>query len=344
MAAVRRSLGASALTTLTQRLRPVTAARRAAILAAPRTAAAHRALMAQVAAMTMLETGGSGSAHALPPDLTVVAWNMERCLFPDDSAAHLARHQPQVILLSEMDNGMARTAQRHTTADMARALGMGYAYGVEFHEIGLGNMTERRWCQDGFNAAGWHGNAILSAAPFERLHLIRLDDHGHWFVPDGGKVDPAQPRLGGRMAVAAVIRVGDAPVCFVSVHLESNAGAVHRHSQFERLLDALDDFAPGLPVVIGGDLNTGNTLPDGDWQHETLFAHATDRGYAWGATPEGVTTRPSLISRHKNRLMKLDWFCTRGMAVESRQVLASLDDTGRPLSDHDAILARLRVA
>ena len=314
-------------------LPPVTEDERARLLAAPRTAEAHRALMAEVPAMRMVQTGGQASVDRLPGRLSLVAWNLERCLFPEASAAHLTRLRPGIVLLSEMDHGMARTAQRHTTEAMAAALGMAYAYGVEFHELDLGGPTERGFCTDDFNALGWHGNAILSAAPFRAVTLIRLDDHGHWF-----DADPDQPRLGGRMALAAIVETEAGPLCVVSTHLESNAGAAHRMAQMQVLLDGVDAFAPGIPTLIGGDLNTGNHIPpDYDWRAETLFDLARQRGYCWDFTADGTTTRPSLITRHPDRVMKLDWFAGRGLIPLDTAILPSLSADGQPLSDHDAV-------
>lgn len=325
---------------ITSALPPVTEAQKQALRAAPRTPEAHRALMAQVPAMQAVQTGGNAPQTRLPMPLTVVAWNLERCLFPEDSAAHLAPHAPALILLSEVDHGMSRTAQRHTTEAMAIALNMHYAFGVEFFEMGLGGKTERAFCTDPDNTLGWHGNAILSAAPIARVTLCRLDDHGHWF--GGDAADPGQPRLGGRMALIAQIDTEAGPICAVTTHLESNADADHRAVQFTRLMDAVDAFAPDLPVVIGGDLNTGNHLPpDFDWRRESLFGEAEARGYTWSATAEGVTTRPSLITPHPTRQMKLDWFATRGFDAQHKEVLSSVGVKGTALSDHDAVLARL---
>ena len=318
----------------------VTEAERAKILAAPRTSDVHRSLLAGLPGMNTVRTGGAAQEAQLPAEFTVLAWNLERCLFPEDSAAHVADIAPQVLLLSEMDHGMARTKQRHTTEEMAQALGMAYAFGVEFFEMDLGGETERAFCDDDFNALGWHGNAILSAVPFEKATMFRLDDHGHWFTPDAGG-DAGQPRVGGRNAIAAVLPGMDGPICCVSTHLESNSGPAHRAMQFDRLMDAVDDFAPDMPVVIGGDLNTGNHVPpDFDWRAETLFAQAEARGYDWSFTADGLTTRPSLITRHPSRQMKLDWICARGLMCLSHGVLASLDKTDKTLSDHDAVYAR----
>lgn len=322
-------------------LPPVTSEQRARLMAAPRTAEAHRALMADVQAMNAVQLGGTPSRTTLPAEITVAAWNVERCLFPADTAARLGAVAPDVVLLSEVDHGMARTAQRHTTAEIAEALGMVYAFGVEFHELDLGGATERAYCLDDFNALGWHGNAILSSVPFEAVTLIRLDDHGHWFSADSG-ADPDQPRLGGRMAIAAIVPTAQGPICVVSTHLESNAGPAHRHAQFEILLTAVEAFAPGLPVLIGGDLNTGNHLPpEFDWRKETLFDLGKSHGYSWDFTAEGMTTRPSLITPHPDRVMKLDWLAGRDLQRLDTGILTSLDPTERPLSDHDCVWARV---
>ncbi|SFR36399.1 Metal-dependent hydrolase, endonuclease/exonuclease/phosphatase family [Yoonia tamlensis] len=332
------------ITTQLAELPPITAAEQANIVSAPRTPDAHRALLAQTPAMNAIQQGGTASASLLGSQFTVAAWNVERCLFPEDTAAHLAPVAPDIVLLSEVDHGMARTGQRHTTEVMAARLGMAYAFGVEFHELDLGGATERAYCTDDFNALGWHGNAILSSVPFERTALIRLDDHGHWFASDAKTVDPEQPRLGGRMALLAVVPTGNGPLCVASTHLESNADAAHRHVQMLRLLDAIDAFAPDLPVIIGGDLNTGNHLwPLFDWRDETLFSLAEGRGYAWDFTAPGNSTRPSLISPHPDRVMKLDWLAGRDLKSLDRGVVASTMADGRPLSDHDYVWCKAEI-
>ncbi|WP_371808208.1 endonuclease/exonuclease/phosphatase family protein [Ruegeria sp. HKCCA5491] len=319
----------------------VSETQRSAILSAPRTADAHRRILANIEAMNAVQVGGKAQSAHLPSEFTVAAWNVERCLFPEETAAHLGKVAPDIVLLSEVDHGMARTAQRHTTEAMADALGMAYAFGVEFHELDLGGPTERKFCTDDFNSLGWHGNAILSSVPFERTVLVRLDDHGHWIAADAGASDPDQPRIGGRNAIAAIVPGASGPVCVVSTHLESNANAIHRHQQFERLLQVIDDFAPNLPVIVGGDLNTGNHLPpDFDWRRETLFELAEAHGYSWSFTAQGNTTRPSLITPHPDRVMKLDWLAGRGLECHGTGILPSIADDGTPLSDHDCVWCR----
>ncbi len=300
--------------------------------------------MSDLPAMNVLQLGGTGTSDQLQAQLTVAAWNVERCLFPEDTAAHLNQIAPDIVLLSEVDHGMARTAQRHTTEEMASALGMVYAFGVEFHELDLGGPTERAYCTSDFNECGWHGNAILSSVPFERTALIRLDDHGHWFAAETGAADPDQPRVGGRMAIAAVVPTAEGSICVVSTHLESNADAAHRHRQFELLLQGVDKFAPGVPTLIGGDLNTGNHIPpDFDWRQETLFKLAETHGYSWDFTAPGATTRPSLITPHPERTMKLDWIAGRDLIPVESGILSSNSAVGTPLSDHDCVWSTLRI-
>ena len=77
------------MTQILDRLPPVTDDMRSQITAAPRTAEAHRALLSSIEAMNSVEVGGTTSFDALPEQLTVLAWNVERCLFPDKTADHI---------------------------------------------------------------------------------------------------------------------------------------------------------------------------------------------------------------------------------------------------------------
>ncbi len=317
-------------------LAPLSQQDRAAIADLPRDVAVHDAHMAGLDCMTSVEVGGVAGNGPLGFPLVLAAWNLERCLFPAESAAKIAATGAQVVLLSEMDNGMARTRQVHTTAALAAALGMEFAYGVEFIELGLGSETERSFCLDDKNLLGFHGNALMAASPLQQAFLIRLAGRRRWFTEGGD-----QPRMGERMAIGAVVQTVEGPLVAVSTHLESNADAAQRAAQVAGLIDALDAAFPGLPVVIGGDLNTGNHI-EGDWRDETLFALAAARGFtAQGGPDEQMTTRPSLITRWPDRAMKLDWFLTRGVQAAACHIVPSPDDTGRPLSDHDMVVLEL---
>ncbi len=123
----------------TDTLAVVTLAERGALIERGRDRAEHDRILTTLAAFNAIETGGAADRTGpLAFPLKVAAWNLERCLFVEASARHLKTLDPALILLSEMDDGMARTGQRHTTRDIAGELGMAYAYGLEFLELGLG--------------------------------------------------------------------------------------------------------------------------------------------------------------------------------------------------------------
>ncbi|OHV73137.1 endonuclease/exonuclease/phosphatase family protein [Ensifer sp. LCM 4579] len=302
------------------------------VLRMERSIAAHDAAMAGIEAMNRIEIGGAASDGRLAFPLSVAAWNLERCLFPQESAEHLGATGASLVMLSEMDNGMARTGQRHTTAEVAATLGMQYAYGVEFVELGLGAASEREFCRDDFNEKGFHGNALLASNQLRRPFMIRLWGERLWYM-DGGE----QPRLGERIAVGAVVETEAGPFVAVSTHLESATTAAYRERQVKELIDRLDAAFPALPILIGGDLNTGNHI-GGNFEAEGLFAMSAARGFSRHGGPiDQMTTRPSLITRWPERAMKLDWFLARGLRIGESRIIPSLDASGRPLSDHDLI-------
>ena len=68
----------------------------------------------------------------------------------------------------------------------------------------------------------------------------------------GTPTTAGEPRVGGRCAVVAT--VGD--VVVVAPHLESHGGPTGRARQVADLLDLLEPYADGRPVIVGGDLNT----------------------------------------------------------------------------------------
>ncbi|WP_306401701.1 endonuclease/exonuclease/phosphatase family protein [Pseudochrobactrum saccharolyticum] len=302
-----------------------------------KTMAAHDAKLVSMECMTRVETGGQAASTApLAFPFNVTAWNLERCMFPEESAAKMLAEKPAVALLTEMDNGMARTAQKNMTAEVARHMDMEYAYGVEFIELGLGSEIEHSFCKDDFNEKGFHGNALMSSVPMQRIFVQRLAGERLWFFNGGD-----QPRLGERNAIGAVIETVDGPFLAVSVHLESASSAAYREKQVAQLIDALEEEFGTMPMLIGGDLNTGNHA-EGDFEAEGLFRVAAERGFTrHSGALDQMTTRPSLITRWPDRAMKLDWFLSRGLNITESRIISSLDDNQRPLSDHDLIICRV---
>ena len=309
---------------------------RNALIALERTEANHASAMAGLACLQRVEAPATELAGALAFPLTIAAWNLERCYAVEKSAELLRREGADIALLSEVDNGMARTKQRHTSRDVAAELGMAHAFGVEFLELELGAEVELEFCEDDFNRHGFHGNALLARTALQAPVMIRLEAHGHWFTPES----PAR-RVGTRCAIAAGVMTTEGPLYAVSVHLENPGDAAYREAQVRGLIDAIDSLAGDTPVIIGGDLNTG--LADGgDFEKETLFAHAYGRRFERHGGPIGQsTTRPSRVSRNPRGTWKLDWFLTRGLVVEESRIVPSVAPDGEVLSDHDMVVVKV---
>lgn len=298
----------------------------------------HSATLASLACMNTVRIGGAGSKLApLGFPFTVAAWNLERCLFPEESAAKLKATVAPLVLLSEMDEGMARTQQGDPTAVIASELDMTYAYGVEFLELSLGSEIEHSFCKDDRNDKGFHGNALMASTALKDVFMFRLPGEAVWF-----KDSNEQPRVGERCAIGAIVETESGPFVAVSVHLESAATALYRERQTAALIDAVEAYAPGLPILIGGDLNTGNHSESGDFETDTLFAMVAARGFERHGGPlDQMSTRPSLITRFPDRAKKLDWFLTRGLHISESHLVSSLNDEGKPLSDHDIVVCTI---
>jgi glycerophosphoryl diester phosphodiesterase/endonuclease/exonuclease/phosphatase family metal-dependent hydrolase len=318
--------------TETPTLSPVSLAERNGFIALPDTRAAHTKAHGHVAAFGEIETGGEIAVMASGPSFRLGAWNLERCLYPERSAAMLARAGISLTLLTEMDKGCHRTGQRHTITDLASMLGQLYAYAVEFVELSTMPQPVPMADTSAGNKDGFHGNGLVSALGFASPIVIRLDEVADWYAnPRFG-----QKRIGTRMAVAATFTLGEARFVACSVHLESASDAPGRALQFRTLMDALDTYAAGLPVVIGGDLNTHVHGPD-----EALFEIAKQRGYDWtDCNVMGATTRPSVWSDGAADC-KLDWLCTRGFIATAPEVIPAVDTDGTVLSDHDLVVVTL---
>lgn len=289
-----------------------------------------------------------------PPECArVVFWNAERLKYPGPSAVLMRDLGADALLLCELDLGMARSGQRHTTADLADALDIGYAFGVEFVELGLGDARERAWHAGEENDDGLHGAAILSPHLLSRPALVRLDRDGAWF--DGGF---DERRVGGRIAILSTLELEGGPVTLASVHFESHGDPTSRTVEMRSLLEAVEHYAPGQPALIGGDFNT-NSGSRGEvrprerlhallardprrlidpiaW--EPLFEVAAAAGYDWRtANDSAPTQRTRPDGTPPPPLGRLDWFFARGLAVRDAVTVPAIDAAGVAISDHDVL-------
>lgn len=247
---------------------------------------------------------------------------------------------------------MARSGQIHAARELADYLQTGYAFGVEFLELGLGDELERTQNEGVENLHGLHGAAILSATNLISPAVLRLESDGHWF--DGSR---GERRVGGRIAMLATLPVAGQEIVLGSVHFESHTGPVRRAEQMRVLIDGLDSYADGRPVLIGGDFNT-KSMPRDEGRDpqrmaellaeapnrladpvpfEPLFEVASEAGFEWTAcNTHGFTTRNW---RHdpSRPLAKLDWFFCRGLAASEPAIHAAIDANDNAVSDHEIL-------
>ena len=199
--------------------------------------------------------------------------------------------EADVIVLNEVDWGMKRTDYRNVAAELAKALNMNYAYGVEFVEVdpialGLEKFEELKpedqarlageTSVDRARYRGLHGTAILSRFPLENVRLEPFEHQPHdWYKEELESVRPLEEgkrkagevvfqekvrrevRRGGRMMLTAEItdaRIPGGHMTVVATHLEDKTKPAGRRKQLDELLAQIKNTS--APVVVAGDMNT----------------------------------------------------------------------------------------
>ena len=196
----------------------------------------------------------AGVASASPESGAVraTAWNIERGTHMDEIVRLLEGHEvmcrSDVLLLTELDYGMARSGNRHVAREMAERLGMAYAFAPCYVNLSKGSGLESGAA--GENEEALHGNAVLSRWPVRRAWSVAL--------PNGkDKMRGREKRLGSQRAVVCEVEHPAAGrFRAVSLHLDAHSSQRHRHLQMKVVLDFLERLEPVLPVLVGGDWNT----------------------------------------------------------------------------------------
>jgi endonuclease/exonuclease/phosphatase family metal-dependent hydrolase len=110
------------------------------------------------------------------PFIKAVAWNIERGL-DTPGVIRALESNPQlqdadVLMLSEVDLGMARTQNRFVVRDIAESLGLHFAFAPCYIALNKGSGVEKRAV--GENRESLHGNALLSRYPMDGVHSLAL--------------------------------------------------------------------------------------------------------------------------------------------------------------------------
>ncbi|HKP72748.1 MAG TPA: endonuclease/exonuclease/phosphatase family protein, partial [Pyrinomonadaceae bacterium] len=196
--------------------------------------------------------GGAGGAHGVASStVRATAWNIERGKRLESIKRVLKDHTvlraSDVLLLTELDYGMARTGNADVAREIAETLRMNYAFAPCYLALNKGSGVEAD--VEGENTHALHGNALLSRYPLRRAHAVTL--------PNGkDKMRGKEKRLGNQRAVVADVEHPAGMFRAVSLHLDAHSTQRHRWRQMRLVLDHLDRLEPRLPVVIGGDWNT----------------------------------------------------------------------------------------
>ena len=294
-------------------------------------------------------------------EVHAMVFNMERGVHIDEAIEFLKDNpslQPfDLILANELDFGTARSGEKNTAEEVAKALGLSYVFGLEFIEL-----------KDA--ALGFHGNAVFSRWPVKWAEVLRLPEQYNWYYD-------RQKRIGARVAIVCSLDIGGREVDPVSVHLENRADSEGREAQMAVVYDEIKkSFAPDTPVMIGGDLNTntfdGNDIPGftklfndperlakhmaAVEKYERVLPQAEENGFSYREFSSTEGTRRKPMPGGKSMLLKLDWLMARGMeCVDHGTVSTETKDctwaepgsalakfTGPELSDHNACWADCR--
>lgn len=298
-------------------------------------------------------------------ELRLLVFNMERGVHLAELGDFLEHcpevHPYDVILANELDDGCVRSGQKDTTRELAQRLGLNYVFGLEFIEL-----------VNGEDAKGHHGNAIFSRWPVKQAKIVRLPEENNWYFD-------RQRRIGGRLAILAELDINGKSIGVGTIHLENRTNSQGRKRQLEAVLKEADTMFPGMPVILGGDLNT-NTFDGRDKtaineiagnaalqrrcledvaQWEACLPLAESYGYL--AVPDAAcsTTEWDPVTRRKplpgggHLALRLDWLLLRGIKPIDGRNISTCRETwpfapagsalaafgGQELSDHNAVWA-----
>ncbi len=183
-------------------------------------------------------------------DISALAWNIERGNIFEGILDALTNHGDlkgkDVLLLTELDYGMARSKNRFVAREIAEALKVNYAFAPVYIALQKGSGVEAE--MEGENTRSIHGLAVFSKHPMKNVHAVAL--------PNGkDKMTGKEKRLGWLRALVVEIEHPAGTFRTVTVHFDVHCSRKHRRMQMQIVLDHLETLA-SMPTLIGGDWNT----------------------------------------------------------------------------------------
>ncbi|HLA94255.1 MAG TPA: endonuclease/exonuclease/phosphatase family protein [Pyrinomonadaceae bacterium] len=182
--------------------------------------------------------------------IRALAWNIERGNVFEGIVDALKNHDglkdKDLLLLTELDYGMARSKNRFIAREIAEELKLNYAFAPVYIALQKGSGVES--AMEGENTRSIHGLAMFSKWPMKNAHAVPL--------PNGkDKMWGKEKRLGYLRALFADIEHQAGTFRAVTIHLDAHCSRSHRQKQMRIVLDHIDTL-PKLPTLIGGDWNT----------------------------------------------------------------------------------------
>lgn len=191
--------------------------------------------------------------------LKVGNWNAERGLDWDIFPQFYPN--ADIIILNEMDWGMARSGNKDTTKNMAKAMQMNYAYGVEFLELTNGNEREINATRGLDNLIGYHGNVVMTKWPIVESKIVRLHPlYDLLFEEKTTGQAKGERRLGGRMALFTLIESQHfGTILAISMHSHSGSNPNLLKQDALLVCKEIEKYPSARSIIIGGDL--ANPIP-----------------------------------------------------------------------------------
>ncbi len=210
----------------------------------------ERILNAVVQENFAFKSAPRAAANGLNDKISAIAWNIERgnrfAGIVEALKNHAALKDKDLLLLTELDYGMARSGNRFVAQELARELQLNYAFAPVYIALQKGSGVESEVAEE--NTKSLHGLAMFSKYPLKNVQTVAL--------PNGkDKMWGKEKRLGYLRALIADIEHPAGEFRAVTIHLDAHSSRKHRHSQMKIILDHLDKL-PVLPTIIGGDWNT----------------------------------------------------------------------------------------
>jgi endonuclease/exonuclease/phosphatase family metal-dependent hydrolase len=170
---------------------------------------------------------------------------------------------------------------------------MNWVFAGEFQEIGQSRQ----------GVPALTGQAVLSRYPIHNAFALPFENQAklRW------RLDPLQPRRGGRMA----LRAESGGVVVYNAHIESAKNDRFRHKQItEVMFDHLLSERVSRPVVFAGDFNTASA------SESPVFRGLTAEGFVDALGAIDTPRRTSVNHAHP-----LDWIFVRNLTPQRGRVV-----------------------